>query len=243
MRRFPAAVTHPVRLLRGLVPRRQHHVASGAPGRGAAGRGGGGVDGRGAWAAGVLLRVVCVAAVRGPGAASQERVAVPAPGSRPGRSAAAALQAGAAPHRCRGDARAPAGCGGNHRCREGVRFGTAGGPRGVLLRGGGGGAARRRHGRRRGGRRRGDGGAREAFTLMLEQLFQPLAQTPHAHLTEGGALRLGRGPFQLGALRPPRPLFQFQDLNWGPAAWIAGRNRPIRHVPVLSVRRQRLRAG
>lgn len=88
--------THPVGLLGGLVPRRQDHVAGAVAGGGAAGRGLGG--GGGARAAGVLLGIVGVAAVQRLGAAPQERVAVSAAGSRGRALAAAALEAGAAPH-------------------------------------------------------------------------------------------------------------------------------------------------
>ena len=154
-----------------------------------------------------MLWIVGVAAVWGLGAASQERITVSAPGSRPGSLTAPALEAGPAPHHARSGWALPS-CRGNHMSREVVRFRRAG-PQGVL--GGRGGGATCWHYRgRRGGGRGGDGGTREgeAFTLLLEQLLQSLAENPHAlpgvlaHLTEGGVLWLGWGPLQPRALWP-----------------------------------------
>lgn len=126
--RWPGA-THPLGLLSRLVPRRQHHVAGAVARGGATGRGLGG--GGGARAAGVMLGVVGVAAVQRLGAPPQQRVAVSAAGPRGRALAAAALEAGAAPHGAAGRD-ALSGYGGNQRSRDVVRVGGGAQLGGVL---------------------------------------------------------------------------------------------------------------
>lgn len=121
--------THPLRLLGRLVPRRQDHIAGAIARGGAAGRGLGGRGG--AWAAGVLLGIVGVAAVQRLGAPPQERVAVSAARSRSRALATAALEAGAAPHGAGRRDTLP-GYGGNQRSREVVRVRGAAELGGVL---------------------------------------------------------------------------------------------------------------
>lgn len=81
----------------------------------------------------MLLGIVGVAAVQRLGAPPQERVAVSAAGSRRRPFAAAALEAGAAPHGA-GARDALPGYRGNQRSREVVRVGGAAELGGVLGR-------------------------------------------------------------------------------------------------------------
>lgn len=191
--------THPLGLLGRLVPGRQHHIAGAVARGGAAGRGVGG--GGGARAAGVLLGIMGVAAVQRLRAPPQERVAVAAAGSRSRALAAAALEAGAAPHGA-GARDALPGYGGNQRSREVVRVGGGAAELGGIL-------GRHHGGRWRwgGGRGAGEG---EVLALLLEQVPQPLVDALHAvfevlaHLSEGGVLRQGRDPLQFSGSWPRR---------------------------------------
>ena len=232
---FTADVPYPVCLLRGLVPWWQHNITASVPRGRAAGCGFSG--GGGARAADVLLWISGIAAAWELGAASQERIAVPAP--RSGPLTAPALEAGPTPHRACIHW-ALASCRRNHRSREAVRV-RAAGPRGIL-RGRGGGTACGHYGGRWGGRRGGGGGAREgeAFTLLLEHLFQSQAKNPHAllgvlaHFTERRVLWLRWGPLQPWILRSHCVSSNSRTWTGTHPLWLPLIVIPLLHVALLT---------